>query len=166
MLPEVYQGMYNPITRVVETDLFPALKELNIAFYAYNPLAGGLLTGKYAFDDKELKPKGRFFGNSWDKIYQERFWHECNFKAIDIVRQSLQEEYNGAVTLAEASLRWLAHHSKMVDGQSGIILGASKLPHLVENLKGCSSGPLSDKVVQAFEKAWQIAKQNCPTYFR
>ena len=58
--------MYNVITRNVESELFPALKRFvlfiflfvflfihllfqrfGISFYAYNPLAGGLLTGTY-----------------------------------------------------------------------------------------------------------------------
>lgn len=45
--PSVYQGMYNVITRGVEAELFPALRKLGMAFYAFNPLAGGFLTGKY-----------------------------------------------------------------------------------------------------------------------
>ncbi len=32
--------MYNAITRDVERELFPALRALNIKFFAYNPLAG------------------------------------------------------------------------------------------------------------------------------
>ncbi|KAF9944752.1 Aflatoxin B1 aldehyde reductase member 2 [Modicella reniformis] len=40
---------YNAITRDVIRELFPCLKALNIAFYAYNPIAGGLLSGKYQF---------------------------------------------------------------------------------------------------------------------
>ena len=47
VVPTVYQGMYNGLARQVETGLFPALHKLGIAFYAYNPLAAGMLTGKY-----------------------------------------------------------------------------------------------------------------------
>ena len=36
--PSVYQGMYNAITRDVERELLPALKNLGMSFYAYNPL--------------------------------------------------------------------------------------------------------------------------------
>ena len=39
--------MYNAITRQVEAELLPTLRQLDISFFAYNPLAGGLLTGKY-----------------------------------------------------------------------------------------------------------------------
>ena len=37
--------MYNALTRGIEAELLPALKRFNISFYAYNPLAGGILTG-------------------------------------------------------------------------------------------------------------------------
>lgn len=72
VLPSVYQGMYNAFTRDVERELFPALRRLNIAFYACimlsselladmrsdNPLAGGILTGRYKYDDLKTQPAG------------------------------------------------------------------------------------------------------------
>ena len=52
VLPTVYQGMYNPIARAVVPELLACLKHLNMSFYAYNPVAGGLLSGKYRFDQE------------------------------------------------------------------------------------------------------------------
>ena len=49
--PSVYQGMYNCLTRMVETELFSCLRKYGISFYCYNPLAGGLLTGKHRRSD-------------------------------------------------------------------------------------------------------------------
>jgi aflatoxin B1 aldehyde reductase len=43
VLPSVYQGGYNPIGRGPEKTLFPLLKSLNMNFYAFSPLGGGLL---------------------------------------------------------------------------------------------------------------------------
>lgn len=35
--------------------------------------AGGLLTGRYKYEDKDGKqPEGRFFGNSWAEVYRNR----------------------------------------------------------------------------------------------
>ena len=42
--------MYSCLTRGVEEELLPCLKHYGIAFYAYSPLAGGLLTGKYSYE--------------------------------------------------------------------------------------------------------------------
>lgn len=50
VLPTIYQGSYNPIDRNVTYELLPCLKYLNIGFYAYNPISGGVLSGKYKFD--------------------------------------------------------------------------------------------------------------------
>ena len=62
VLPTAYQGMYNALTRGVEPELLACLRSLNVAFYAYNPLAGGILSGKYRFDQPPSTP-GRFAGN-------------------------------------------------------------------------------------------------------
>ena len=45
--PTVYEGIYNPLTRKAETELNACLDRFGMRFYAYNPLAGGLLTGRY-----------------------------------------------------------------------------------------------------------------------
>jgi aflatoxin B1 aldehyde reductase len=47
-----------------------------------------------------------------------------------------------------------------------IILGASKMPHLTENMAGALAGPLEPAVVEAFDRAWHMAQPTCPTYFR
>lgn len=164
VLPSIYQGMYNAITRDVERELLPCLRALNMAFYAYNPLAGGLLTGRYKYSDLETKPKGRFFGVGWDKAYRDRFWKESNFQAIEAVQTALAQD-GGSLTAA--SLRWLVHHS-LLDGAHGdaVILGASKFHHLEENILACKAAPLSKEVVQAFDSAWDLARPLCPPYFR
>ena len=41
------QGMYSAITRQVEHELIPCLRYHKIAFYAYSPLGGGILTGDF-----------------------------------------------------------------------------------------------------------------------
>jgi aryl-alcohol dehydrogenase-like predicted oxidoreductase len=40
--PAVYQGHYNALTRRMEEELLPLLRENGIAFYAYSPGAGGV----------------------------------------------------------------------------------------------------------------------------
>jgi len=39
VLPTLYQGMYNATTRMVESELFPALRYFGLRFYAYNPVS-------------------------------------------------------------------------------------------------------------------------------
>lgn len=68
--PNVYQGLYNVYCRTVE-EIFPLLEKNNIKFQAYNPLAGGILSGKYY--NKKLDFKCRFYNND---IYKNIFWND------------------------------------------------------------------------------------------
>ncbi|CAI8054992.1 Aflatoxin B1 aldehyde reductase member 2 [Geodia barretti] len=170
VMPTLYQGMYNAITRMVEGELFPCLRNFGIRFYAYNPLAGGIMTGRYTFSDTDKKPEGRFFspGNKWATIYCDRFWRKSVFDGLDLVRAALDESYGvGQVAMISAALRWLNHHSQLSpDHGDAIIIGASKMEHLVSNLEACEEGPLDKRVVEAFDKAWMLDKGNCPKYYR
>jgi len=168
VLPTVYQGMYNAITRSVELELIPCLRRFGISFYAYNPLAGGLLTGRYTFEDLEKEPIGRFFGNSWAEAYRNRYWKKTNFDALENIKKCLNEVYGeGKVSIVEASLRWMIHHSALKSSNGdGVILGASSLEHLKDNLLAVSQGPLEKAVVDAFTNAWDLCKGDCPLYFR
>jgi len=170
-LPTVYQGMYNPVTRDVERELFPCLRRLGMAFYAYNPLAGGLLTGKHRYEDHETGTiqHGRFSGVSqWSAVYVKRYWKKPLFDLLKKLQVTLDLVYGeGEVSLIDASLRWMYHHSKM-DGAHGdtVILGASSLKHLEENIKSTKHGPLHEDVVKIFDEAWHEMKGDCVNYFR
>ncbi|XP_037684283.1 aflatoxin B1 aldehyde reductase member 2-like [Choloepus didactylus] len=169
VLPTVYQGMYNAITRQVETELFPCLRHFGLRFYAYNPLAGGLLTGKYKYEDKDEKqPEGRFFGNSWAEVYRNRYWKRHHFQAIALVEKALQAAYGPhAPSMTSAALRWMYHHSQLqgVHGDA-VIQGMSSLAQLEENLAATEEGPLEPAVVEAFDQAWDLVAHDCPNYFR
>ncbi|CAH2318374.1 aflatoxin B1 aldehyde reductase member 2 [Pelobates cultripes] len=169
VLPTVYQGMYNATTRQVETELLPCLRQLGIRFYAYNPLAGGLLTGKYKYEDKDNEQTpSRFFGNSWAEVYRGRYWKKHHFQAIDMVQQALVEAYGAnCPSMTSAALRWIYHHSQL-QGSRGdaVILGMSSTEQLLQNLACAEEGPLLPAVVTAFNEAWNLVAHNCPNYFR
>ncbi|CAE7230847.1 AKR7A2 [Symbiodinium sp. CCMP2456] len=157
ILPTVYQGMYNALTRNVEKELFPLLRDLGMSFYAFNPLAGGLLTGKHSLE----KPasRGRFHQND---DYQKRYWKQEYFEAMKIV--TAQTEAAG-IPMSEAALRWLIHHS-MLRGEfgDGLIIGCSSLSQLKENLSVSGSEPLPARVATAWEDAWECVKPVCPPF--
>ena len=70
------------------------------------------------------------------------------------------------ISSVEATYRWLAYHS-MLNGDRGdaILIGASKLHHLLQNMETVKAGPLPEEVVAAFEKAWAVSKKDSPEYF-
>ncbi|CAN9493150.1 unnamed protein product [Ophioblennius macclurei] len=169
ILPTVYQGMYNATTRQVETELLPCLRNFGLKFYAYNPLAGGLLTGKYHYEDKDSsQPQGRFFGNNWAAAYRDRYWKKSHFEAIDGVLKTLEVVYGSEKpSMTSAAMRWIYHHSQLKgDLGDGVIIGMSTMEQLQQNLAAAEEGPLDQNVVQAFDEAWNLVAHECPNYFR
>lgn len=159
--PTVFEGVYNALSRKAEAELIPALDRLGMRFNAYNPLAGGLLTGKY-HDIREEPTEGRFALRA--KSYQGRYWKKSYFDALGIVSDACEA---AGVADAEAALRWLAFHSSLDGGRGdGVILGASKLHQLEQNLVSFEKGPLPGGVVDAFDRAWALTKEDSPEYYR
>lgn len=168
--PSVYQGMYSAITRQVEDELLPCLRYHGIAFYAYSPLGGGILSGKYKFEQQQDKAiaKGRFNGVGWDKVYRERYWHQEHFEAMEQLKVLLEEHHQGeGVTVPAAAFRWIYHHSAL-DGARGdcVVLGASRTEQVAMNLALVEEAPLAEPVVKFLEKWWGQVKHLCPVYFR
>lgn len=78
----------------------------------------------------------------------------------------VQETYKeNEVSLVQVAMRWLVHHSKLIDGD-GVILGFSKEEHLLPNIEALDGGPLHENVVKAFEEAWANIKSGSPDYYR
>ena len=55
--PTIFEGIYNPLTRKAEIELNACLNYFGLRFYAYNPMAGGLLTGRYEKFEEARKKK-------------------------------------------------------------------------------------------------------------
>ncbi|KAK9703014.1 hypothetical protein K7432_010952 [Basidiobolus ranarum] len=162
VVPTVYQGMYNPLTRSINRELLPCLRSLNIVFYAYNPIAGGFLSGKFKFDEK-VEEGSRFDSKTtFGKVYRERFWNNLFFDSVEDLKNAAKEIDS---SLLDATLRWMAHHSGL-GPNDGVIIGASSLEHLKENIAGYEKGPLPQSMVDAFDCAWENVKVACPSYFR
>lgn len=167
--PTVYQGMYSPLTRMIELELLPCLRYYGIRFYAYSPLAGGLLTGKHQMTHDENVnriPKGRFNGISFDSVYRDRYFKQDYFEGISKITESLAQAYpENTPSLAQATFNWLFHHSSLTE-DDGIVLGASSIRQLKENLTLCQTEPLKGAVVEEFERTWKNTSHLCPVYLR
>jgi aflatoxin B1 aldehyde reductase len=161
VLPTVYQGMYNALTRDVERELFPCIRARPFRFTVYNPLAGGLLTDRYRAVE-ETPEAGRFASSN--KAYRDRYWKERYFEALATVRAACEA---AGAPVAAAALRWLVYHSAL-EGARGdaVIIGGSSVSHIEQNLAAWKSGPLPAGVVAALDQAWEIARPVCPKYFR
>lgn len=158
-MPSVYQGRYNAITRDVESELFPAARNFAIRFYAYNPLAGGLLTGRYS-QIMNVPKEGRFALKS---SYLERFWNKSYFGAIEIVQDASEQS---GLSMVQIALRWLMQYSFLKGpNRDGVIIAASNLKQWECNLNSLC-GELPMKVIESLDRAWEKARQDCPSYSR
>ena len=157
--PTVFEGIYNPLTRRSEAELNDCLNNFGLRFYAYNPMCGGLLTGRYGrFEDAPTD--GRF---THRPNYQGRYWKKRFFDGVEVIKTAAEKR---GISSIEATYRWLAYHS-MLNAQRGdaILIGASKLNHLVQNMETVKAGPLPEDVVAAFDEAWALTKGDSPEYF-
>jgi len=76
------QPRYNLLFRQIERELLPLCEEEGLAVIPYNPLAGGLLTGKHR--RAAPPPEGsRFTLGTAGKTYTERYWQEREFATVD-----------------------------------------------------------------------------------
>ena len=182
VLPSIYQGMYNAVTRGIEPELLPCLKRYGIPYVAYNPIAGGLFSGKYDFSDPSKIPDIGRYSDAVGKMgimYRNRYFHSPIFDAFkSLVESKILEQHN--LSMVETALRWCVWHSDLdmgrrnedgsIDNQSGfgedgVIIGISSHEQLVQNLTDLEKGPLPEEVVKALDQAWAIAKPSAPNYW-
>ncbi|KAL7930438.1 NADP-dependent oxidoreductase domain-containing protein [Trichoderma chlorosporum] len=161
--PTIYQGIYNAITRNLETEIIPACRRFGLELVIYSPLGGGLLSGRYKAIDEE-EQEGRFATGSFlGPILRSMYFNESLFKALDILRQAA-ESYK--LTMPEIALRWVVHHSDLKfakdGGNDGVIIGISKISQLDQNISDLQKGPLPEEIVKALDAAWVTAKGTSP----
>lgn len=152
--PWIAQPMYNLAARGIEQEYLAFTKRYGISNIVYNPLAGGLLTGKQS---PEAPLAGtRFDGN---RMYLGRFWHDEYFHAVaeaEVIARG------AGLTPVELALGWL----RAREGADCIILGASRMEHLEENLAAFDAPPLADDVLAACDAVWARLRGPTPNYNR
>ncbi|RSL60503.1 hypothetical protein CEP54_006745 [Fusarium duplospermum] len=124
VLPTVYQGNYNPVARTYEKNLFPTLRELGIAFYAYSPAAGGFLTKT---KQQVLEGKGRFSksAGSFSDLYHALYNRPSLLKALASWHEIARDAECPPCVLA---LRWVAFNSPLeAEHGDAVIVGAGDI---------------------------------------
>ena len=98
------QPRYNLLFREFERELFPLCVEEGIGVIPYNPIAGGLLTGKH---DRTKPPSEgtRFaFGGRVSQLYQDRYWKDKIFDSVDALKRVADE---AGISLTAMSVAWV-----------------------------------------------------------
>ena len=132
------QPRYNLLFRSFERDLLPLCEEEGIAVIPYNPLAGGLLSGKH--DRQAPPPEGtRFALGSAAKRFQDRYWNERQFETIEALRPVAAE---AGMSMATLALSWVLSQPAI----TAPIVGASRPEQLADSLAAAEKGRLPAEV--------------------
>jgi aryl-alcohol dehydrogenase (NADP+) len=120
------QPRYNLLFRQIERELLPLCAEEGVGVIPYNPLAGGLLTGKHQ-PSAEPTEGTRFTLGTAGGIYQDRYWHDREFATIESLRPLAAE---AGISLTTMAVGWVLAHPAITSA----IVGASRPEQLAESL--------------------------------
>jgi len=153
--PTVSQPMYNILARGIEQEYLACCLQYGVANVVYNPLAGGLLTGKH-LPASPPAAGTRFDGN---KMYLDRYWHPQYFEALAELKGVAAD---AGIDLKQLAFQWLWSRPAV----DSIILGATRIEHLEENLKACAGTGLSADTLARCDQVWDKLRGVAPKYNR
>ncbi|WP_437966387.1 aldo/keto reductase [Sorangium sp. So ce260] len=117
--PAVSQVLYNALIRQLDLEYAAFARRYSVATAVYNPLAGGLLTGRHA-GPEAAQAGSRFEGN---RLYQRRYWSARMFELAASYAAVAADE---GMSLLSLSYAWLAGR-EVVDS---ILVGPARAEHL------------------------------------
>lgn len=139
------QPRYNLLYREIESELLPLCCDQGLGVIAYNPLAGGFLSGRYQSQDPP--PEGtRFTLGKTGDLYRERYWQQAQFQAVEELRRVTQAR---GLSLVRTAIAWVLAQP----GITSAIVGASRAEQLDESLQAVNTS-LDDTVAEACNLAW------------
>ncbi len=116
------QPRYNLLFREFERELLPLCLEQGVGVIPFNPIAGGMLTGKH--DRARTPDEGtRFTLGNAARTYQDRYWHDHVFDTVDALAAIAAE---AGVALATLAVAWTLRHPAI----TAPIIGASRAGQL------------------------------------
>ena len=140
--PCLTQNVYNALTRGIEAEFLPFLKAHPLGLIIYNPIAGGLLSGKHAFGQPSANTR---FANNQE--YYKRYWSQENFAAVEKL-QAIAEVQK--LSLLQLAMKWCAAQPQV----TSIITGVSRLEQLKQNIASIEGEPLSAEVLAQCDEVW------------
>lgn len=148
------QPMYNLLARAIEHEYLAMCRQFGVSTIVYNPLAGGLLTGK---QQRGAPIQGSRFDSN--RMYLDRYWNDDQFDAVEALRNAASAE---GLSLVQFALSWLLQTP--IDC---VILGASRIDQLEENLAAFHAPkPLSSNSLAICDTIWDALRGVAPKYNR
>jgi len=141
------QPRYNILYREIETELVPLCGQDGVGIMVFNPLAGGLLTGKHA-PGAAPDPRGRF-GDSMGttaQAYRRRYWQDEALAAVASLKKFFDAR---GKALASVAVAWVLQQP----GITAAIVGASRPEQLDATLAGAEL-TLDDEERRVLDEVW------------
>lgn len=141
------QPRYNLLFRMIEDDLVPMALDEGVGMITYNPLAGGMLTGRYS-KHSNVEEGTRFaLGNNAGSLYRERYWQQATFDAVERYQAWCQErDYDPVAT----AVRWVTQQP----GITSAIIGASRPEQLDGSLRAADMQDLTKEDLDWLNELW------------
>jgi aryl-alcohol dehydrogenase-like predicted oxidoreductase len=140
------QPRYNLLHRDIEAELLPLCRDQGVGVIAYNPLAGGFLTGKYQSLEAVPPEKTRFSLGKTGDLYRERYWQQAQLEAVQELHTFLQPR---GKSLLQVAVAWVLAQP----GVTSAIVGASKPEQLDASLAAVKL-TLDTEEMDACNRAW------------
>lgn len=142
---ECLQPRYNLLYRDIETEILPLCRDKKIGVIAYNPIAGGLLSGKYKPGESPHEGT-RFTQGAAGPVYQARYWDDLQLAAVEDLAKAVEARGHA---LASVGVAWVLAQP----GITSAIVGASKPEQLDATLKGAEL-ELDDELKALCDEVW------------
>jgi aryl-alcohol dehydrogenase-like predicted oxidoreductase len=126
------QPRYNLLFRQIEREMLPFCGDEAVGVIPYNPIAGGLLSGKHRRGDPPAEG-GRFTLGNAGRMYQGRYWHDREFDTVD---QLIAVADEVGVSLVTLSVAWVMANEAV----TAPIIGASHPDQLAASLEAAEFG--------------------------
>jgi aryl-alcohol dehydrogenase-like predicted oxidoreductase len=139
------QPRYNLLFRHIEAELLPLAVDQGLGVICYNPLAGGMLTGRY--QPGAVPEQGtRFTLHNAGRLYQQRYWREPQMQAADELKKFCDEHH---LSVAQVAIAWVLAQP----GITSAIVGASR-PEQLDQTLPASDLVLNDETRAACDDLW------------
>jgi aryl-alcohol dehydrogenase-like predicted oxidoreductase len=142
---DAVQPRYNLLFRHIEVEMFPLVLDQGVGVISYNPLAGGMLTGRYQAG-QAVQEGTRFALERAGELYRARYWQEAPMRAVEQLKRMCDERN---VPLAQVALAWVLAQPAITSA----IVGASKSEQLDQSLPAVDL-TLDEQLLAACDDIW------------
>lgn len=129
----IYQGRYSILSRLAETEAFPAVSENGVGFIGFSPLAQGMLSDKYL----NGIPEGSRAAQSYGFLKKEQITPDL----VERLKQLNQVALQRGQTLAQMAVAWCFHKKEV----NSVIVGASSVKQLSDNIQALDNLNFSEE---------------------